>query len=55
MEQLYLESQALGAGLGVGLLQVSDVMLFPRNEAPDNAVLQPIAFTSKCLTKGANI
>ena len=48
--QLYLETEASGEGLGVSLLQVRDRMQFPRNEAPDNAVLWPIAFVSKSLT-----
>ena len=46
-EQLYLEIDALGIALEAGLLQMRDDMQFLRNEAPDNAELQLIAFTSK--------
>ena len=38
-----------GVKLGAGLLQVSDVMKFPKEEAPDNSVLWPIAFTKNSL------
>ena len=40
---LYLETDASGVGLGANLLQT-------RDGAPDNTILQPIAFTSKSLT-----
>ena len=48
--KLNLETDALGVGLGISLPQVKDRMQFSRNETPDNAALQPIAFTSKSLT-----
>ena len=48
-EQLYLETDALGFNLGAGLLQMRDRMEFPKDEVPDNSVLQPIAFASKSL------
>ena len=38
-EQLYLETYALGAGLGASLLQMRGDTWFPRNEAPNNAAL----------------
>ena len=38
-EQLYLETDTSGVGIGESLQQVRDVMQFPRNEAPHNAVL----------------
>ena len=50
-EQLYIEGDILSAGLGPNPLQMRDSMSFPRNEAPNNAVLQTIAFMSKTLTK----
>ena len=40
----------VGLGLGASLLEVRDGMLFPKNEGPNNGVLQPIVFTSKSLT-----
>ena len=36
--------------VSASLLQVSDEMQFPRNEASNNAALWPIAFVSKGLT-----
>ena len=47
-EQLYLETNALGVGLGASLLKGRDRMWFLRNEAPDNAAL--VAFVTKSLT-----
>ena len=38
-EQLYLETDALGVGLGASLLQTVDDMQFPRSKTPNNAVL----------------
>ena len=49
-EQLYLGRDALGVGLGAGLLKVRDGMQFQRNEAPNNAALWPIVFMKKSLT-----
>ena len=50
-EQLYLKRDVWGVGLEAKHLQVREGMWFPRNEAPDNAALQPIAFASKSLTR----
>ena len=52
-KQLYLQSDILAIGLRASLLKawdVKDEMQFPRNKLPNNAALQPIAFTSKILT-----
>ena len=48
--QPFIETNVLGLGLRASLLQVRDGMQFPKNEAPNNAALQPIAFQSKSLT-----
>ena len=48
-QQLYLEIYVSGVGLGISL-QARDRMQSQRNEVPKNAVLWPIAFTSKSLT-----
>ena len=48
-EQLYQETDALGIGLGAHLLHVKASMWFPRNEAPNNEVLLPIAFVHENL------
>ena len=48
-EQLYLETDVLGVGLGASILHVTDEMQFPKNEAPDNAVMWPIACMIKNL------
>ena len=47
---LYLETDISGIGLGAGLLQVMDGMNCRQEKIPDNAILQPIAFTSKTLS-----
>ena len=47
-QQLYMETDVSGVGLGA--VQVRDVMWFSRNEAHDNAALWPISITSKSLT-----
>ena len=47
---LYLENDASGIGLGAALLQTRDGTQCPRDIAPDNSILRPIAFASKCLT-----
>ena len=49
-EQLYLEADVLGVGLGGSLLQVRDGMWIPRNETPDNAALRTEALLKKSLT-----
>ena len=46
-EELYLETDAIGVGLGVSLMQVRDGIKFSKNEVSDNAVMQPVTFTSK--------
>ena len=46
-EQLYLETDASGVGLGASVLHMRDRMWFPRNEAPDRSVLWQIVFASK--------
>ena len=48
-EQLYPETDALGVDLGASLLQMRDDMLFPKNEAPVNAMMWPVAFVSKSI------
>ena len=47
---LYLETYTLGAGLGVGVLQVRDGLWFPSTKTPYNTALHSIAFASKSLT-----
>ena len=47
---LYLEINTFGISLGAGLLQVRDSMNCGHGEIPDNAILSPIAFTSKSLS-----
>ena len=49
-EQLYLETDMLGVGLGASLLQVRDRMWLSKNEAPENTGLCPIPLASKRLT-----
>ena len=49
-EQLHLETDAFSVELCTSLLQLRDGVRFSRNEASSNAVLWPIAFTSKSLT-----
>ena len=43
---LYLETDASGAGLSSSLLQVRDSLNCGYNEAPDNAMFQPIALAA---------
>ena len=47
---LYLETDALGIGLGAALLQLCDNTVCQKGVAPQNITLRPIAFTSKSLT-----
>ena len=47
---LYIETDVSGVGLGVVLLQTRSNTSCPRDEAPDNSILRPIAFSSKSLT-----
>ena len=44
---LYLETDALGVGLGTSLLQTRNGTSHPRDMAPDKYILRPITFTSK--------
>ena len=46
---------ASGVGLGATLLQTRSNTSFPRDEAPDNSTLRPIAFASKSLTAAKKI
>ena len=46
---LYLETDVSGIGLGAALLQVRDNTACQKGIAPDNTILQPIAFASKTL------
>ena len=48
-EQLYIEKDTSGVRLGTSVLQVRYVMWYPRNEAPYNTTLWPIALSSKSL------
>ena len=47
---LYLETDASRIGLGTALLQTRDGMTCPKDTAPDNIILRPIALASKSLT-----
>ena len=47
---LYLETDASGVGLGAALLQLHDNMTCQKGMVPDNTILWPITFASKCLT-----
>ena len=48
---LYLETDSSGVDLGTTLLQVRDDLNCRYGEAPDNAMLLPIAFSSKSLSR----
>ena len=47
---LYLETNASVIGLRAGLLQMRDGMNCGCDKIPDNAILHPIAFSSKSLS-----
>ena len=47
---LFLETDAAGISLGAALLQLRDNMNCPKDTAPDNTILCPVAFASKSLT-----
>ena len=47
---LYLETDASRVSLGAALLQLHDNTTCQKGMAPDNTILQPIAFASKSLT-----
>ena len=47
---LYPETDASGVSRGVALLQLRDNTNCPKDTAPDNTILCPIAFVSKSLT-----
>ena len=47
---LYLETDASGISQGSALLQLRDNRNWPKDTAPDNTILQTIAFASKSLT-----
>ena len=47
---LYIEVDACGVGLGeAALLKTRSGISCPRDEAPDNSILSPIAFVRKSL------
>ena len=45
-ELLYIQKDASGVGVGVGLLQVRDRKQLPQDKAPDNIVLHLMTFAS---------
>ena len=47
---LYRETDASGVGLGAALLQTRSNTNCPKDEAPDNSILTPIAFARSSLT-----
>ena len=42
-QPLYLETDVPGVGLGAVLLQTRNGTSFPKDKAPDNSILRPIA------------
>ena len=46
---LYLETDASGVGLGAAILQLRDNTTCQTHVAPNNTIICPIAFASKCL------
>ena len=49
-QALYLETDASGVGLGAALPQTRNSTNYPRDKAPGNSILKPIAFVSKSLS-----
>ena len=49
-EPLYIETDVSGVELGAALLQTRDNTSCHRDEAPDNSILRPIAFSNKSFT-----
>ena len=49
-EPLYLETDVFRVGLGAALLQTWEGTTCQKDTVPDNTILHPIAFASKCLT-----
>ena len=47
---LYIEMDISGVALGAVLLQTRSGTSCPRDEAPDNITLRPIAFVSRSLS-----
>ena len=45
-----LDTDTLGISIGAGLLQVRDRMNFPKDTAPGNTILIPIALASKSIS-----
>ena len=50
MKPLLIETDASGVGCGAALLQTRSNNSSPRDEAPDNSILRPFAFTINSLT-----
>ena len=50
-KSLYIETDASGLGLGATLLQTRNNTSCPKDEAPENSILRPIAFASKSLNR----
>ena len=50
IQPLHLETDAFGVRLGAALLQLRSGASCPRDKAPNNSILRPIAFASKSLS-----